>query len=133
DGVRGRVVVAGILLRRQQDLLVGAHHLFQGVDRLLAPHEEGDDHVGKDDNVTQRQDWVGLFARSLFHHCLWLAHVSFPSVTLQGLRTLPTGLDRSPGRLKNSSVAALQRPLRPRVARNEPRTREPLMPAYHLA
>src|SRR5581483_1828737 len=57
-----RIIVAGILLRCQQDLLVRAHHLFEGVDRLLASNEERDDHVRKDDDVAQRQDRIDLFS-----------------------------------------------------------------------
>jgi hypothetical protein len=32
DGVRSGIVVASVLLGREQDLLVGAHHLFERVD-----------------------------------------------------------------------------------------------------
>jgi len=38
------------------DLLVGAHHLFQRTDRLLAPDEQRHDVVWEDDDVAQRQD-----------------------------------------------------------------------------
>ncbi len=56
DGLRGRLVLARILLRGEQDLLVGAHHLFEGADRLLAADEERHDVVRKDDDVAQRQN-----------------------------------------------------------------------------
>ncbi len=54
-----RIVVRGVLLRGQQDERVGAHHLFQRLDRFFAPDEKGHDHVREDDNVAQRQHWVG--------------------------------------------------------------------------
>ncbi len=56
NGLDGRVVVLGILLGRQQNVLVVAHHLFEGADRLFAPHEQGHDHVREDDDVAQRQN-----------------------------------------------------------------------------
>ena len=73
DGIGRRIVVAGVLLRRQQDLLVGAHHLFERVDRLLAPDEQRHDHVRKDDDVAQRQDRIDLLA-ALVLGLLGLAH-----------------------------------------------------------
>jgi hypothetical protein len=59
DRVGGRVVVGGVLLRREQDEGVVAHHLFERTDRLLAADEQRHDHVGKDDDVAQRQDRIG--------------------------------------------------------------------------
>ena len=77
DRLRRRIVVAGVLLGRQHDLLVGAHHLFERVDRFLAADEERHDHVREDDNVPERQHRIGVLAaggdadqlRSL-GHCL---------------------------------------------------------------
>ena len=53
DVVRTWIVLARVLLRDQQDLLVLLHHLLERRDRLLATDEEGHDHVRKDDNVAQ--------------------------------------------------------------------------------
>ena len=55
DVVAAGIVLARILLRHQQDLLVVLHHLLERVDRLLAPDEQRDDHVREDDDVPQRQ------------------------------------------------------------------------------
>ena len=54
NGARRRIVVGGILLRGEQDEGVRAHHLFQRLDRLFAPDEKRNDHVGKDDDIAQR-------------------------------------------------------------------------------
>ena len=54
-----RIVVGGVLLRREQDERVGAHHLFERLDRLLAADEERHDHVREDDDVAQRQHRIG--------------------------------------------------------------------------
>jgi hypothetical protein len=48
---RRRIVLAGVFLGDEQNLLVVLHDVFQGMNRLLASHEEGHDHVGKDDDV----------------------------------------------------------------------------------
>ena len=55
DVVAAGIVLARVLLRHQQDLLVVLHHLLERVDRLLAPDEQGHDHVREDDDVPQRQ------------------------------------------------------------------------------
>ncbi len=54
DGVGRRIVVTGVLLGREQDVLVGAHDLFEGIDRLVAPDEQRDDHVREHHDVAQR-------------------------------------------------------------------------------
>ncbi len=59
DGAGCRIVVGGVLLRREQDERVRAHHLFERLDRLLPPDEERDDHVREDDDVAQGQYRVG--------------------------------------------------------------------------
>src|SRR5262249_7174257 len=64
DRIGGRIVIAGVLLCRQQDLLVRAHDLFEGIDRLLSADEQRHDHVGKHDDVAQRQDRINLPATS---------------------------------------------------------------------
>ncbi len=50
------VVGLGLLLRHQQDVLVGVHGLLEGADGAIAPHEERHHHVRKDDDVPQRED-----------------------------------------------------------------------------
>ncbi len=56
DGVRRRIVIDRVLLGGEQDLLLALHDLVEGAHRLLAPDEQGHDHVRKDDDVSQRQD-----------------------------------------------------------------------------
>ena len=50
-----RIVVAGILLGQQENLLLLVHHLFEGAHGFLAAHEQGHDHVREYDDVAQRQ------------------------------------------------------------------------------
>ena len=57
--VRRRIVVGRVLLRRQQNERVRAHHLFERLDRLLAADEERNDHVREDHDVAQRQHRIG--------------------------------------------------------------------------
>ena len=56
DVLRRRIVLRGVLLRDQQDLLVVLHHVLERADGLLAPDEQRHDHVREDDDVPQRQD-----------------------------------------------------------------------------
>ena len=58
DVLRAGIVLAGILLGDQQNLLVVLHDLFQGLYALLTTNEERDDHAGKHDDVAQRQDGI---------------------------------------------------------------------------
>ncbi len=79
DRIRRRIVVARILLGSEQDLLVGAHHLFERVDGLLAADEQRHDHVREDYDIAQRQDRIKLFCRRcLVFGCFELAHLLFP-------------------------------------------------------
>ncbi len=55
-----RLVLGGGLLGHQQDALAGFHGDFQGLDRLGTADEQGDDHVGEDNHVAQRQQRQGL-------------------------------------------------------------------------
>ena len=59
DRVGRRIVVGGVLLRREQDERVALHHLFERLDRLLAPDEQRHDHVREDHDVAQRKNRVG--------------------------------------------------------------------------
>ncbi len=59
DRVGRRIVVGGVLLGREQDEGIVAHHLFERTDRLLAADEQRHDHMGEDDDVAQRQDRIG--------------------------------------------------------------------------
>jgi hypothetical protein len=52
---RQRIVVGGVDLGGEHDLLVGPHHLFKRCDRFFTAHKQRHDHVGKDHNVAQRQ------------------------------------------------------------------------------
>jgi hypothetical protein len=58
DVIGAGVVLAGVLLGDQQDLLVVLHDLFEGLYALLATDEERHDHAGKHDDVAQRQDGI---------------------------------------------------------------------------
>ncbi len=59
DGVGVGIIVRGILLGGQQDLLVAPHHLVQRLNRLLAADEQRHDHVGENHDIAQRQDGNG--------------------------------------------------------------------------
>ena len=50
-----RVVDVGLLLRDQQDALVGLHRRFERLNRFLAADEQRDDHVRVNNDVPQRQ------------------------------------------------------------------------------
>lgn len=50
------IIISRILLGQQQNLLVARHRGLEGFDRLLAPHEQRDNHVRIDDDITQRQE-----------------------------------------------------------------------------
>eukprot|EP01132_Coremiostelium_polycephalum_P014500 gene14501-biopygen6823 len=56
QGIFARIIVSRISLGQQQDLLVARHRGLEGFDRLLAPHEQRDNHVRIDDDITQRQE-----------------------------------------------------------------------------
>ena len=55
DAVGSRLVIRRVLLGDEENLLVGAHHLFERGDRFLAADEERYDHVGENDDVPERQ------------------------------------------------------------------------------
>src|SRR5262249_32477938 len=74
DRIGRRIVIAGVLLCRQQDLFVRAHDLFEGIDRLLPPDEQRHDHVGKHDDVAQRQDRISLPTATPFLALCAVAH-----------------------------------------------------------
>ena len=77
DRVGRRIVVGGVLLRRQQNERVRAHHLFERLDRLLAADEQRHDHVREDDDVAQRQHRIGPgLARG--QRRTWFWRVSLP-------------------------------------------------------
>ncbi len=54
DIIGAGIVLSGILLGDEQDLLVVFHDVFQGAHGLLAPDEQRHDHVGKHHDVAQR-------------------------------------------------------------------------------
>ncbi len=62
DRIGRRIVVAGVHLGRQQDLLVGPHHLLERTDRLLAADKERHDHVREDDDVAQGKHGIEFVA-----------------------------------------------------------------------
>ncbi len=60
DRILRRLVVTRAHLRRQQDVGVVPHHLFEGANGLLAADEKRHDHVRKYDDVPQRKHREGL-------------------------------------------------------------------------
>ncbi len=62
DSVGFWIVVGGVHLGGEQDLLLRAHYLFQRLDRLFAPYEERHDHVRKHHYVAQRENCVDAVA-----------------------------------------------------------------------
>ncbi len=85
DVRRRGIVLGGVLLGDEQDLLVVLHHLFQRLDRFLAADEERHDHVGEHHNVAQRQYGIERAAGGFDH--------SNPSVT-RGGKTLAAEIGR---------------------------------------
>ena len=55
QAVGGGIVVGGVFLGEKQNLLFAVHHLVERAHGLLAAHEQGNDHVGKHNNVAQGQ------------------------------------------------------------------------------
>src|SRR5579863_37309 len=60
DRACGRIVVGRVHLRGEQDRLVRLHHFFERANRLLATDEQRHDDVRENDDVAQRQDWIGI-------------------------------------------------------------------------
>ena len=58
--LRGGIVHRRIDLAGEQNLLVLRHHLLEGAHGFLAADEQGHDHVWKDHDVAQWQDWIGM-------------------------------------------------------------------------
>ena len=54
--VFARVIVSRIFLSQQQNLLVARHRSLKGLDRFLASHEQWDNHVRINHNITQWQE-----------------------------------------------------------------------------
>ena len=53
-----RIVLRGILLGDEQDLLVVLHHVFERAHRFLAADKQRHDHVREDDDVAKGQDRI---------------------------------------------------------------------------
>ena len=63
-----RIILTRVALGNQQDLLVVVHHVFQRTNRLFAAHEQRDNHMREDNDVSQREDredWKRGFRRHL--------------------------------------------------------------------
>src|SRR6185437_14140875 len=103
------LVIARVLLRDKQDLLVRAHHFFKRGDRLLASHEQRHDHVREYDNVAQRQDRIELRSAFFGGGRLWFGHCSsvafFPGGTVEALRR---SIFRPPLRTASSPTNAVR-------------------------
>ncbi len=56
QGIFARIIIGRITLSQQQDLLVARHRGLEGFDRLLAPHEQRDNHVRIHHDITQWQE-----------------------------------------------------------------------------
>ncbi|VVN75234.1 hypothetical protein PS685_05262 [Pseudomonas fluorescens] len=50
------IVVSRVSLSQQKDLLVAGHRCLEGFDGFLAPHEQRDNHVRINHNITQWQE-----------------------------------------------------------------------------
>ena len=50
------IVFARVKLGNEEDVLVARHGLFERGDTLVATHEQGHDHLRKNDDVPQRQE-----------------------------------------------------------------------------
>src|SRR5690606_12978280 len=50
------VVDLGLLLGAQEDLAVGRHRLFEGVDRFFPPDEQRHDLMREDDQLAKRKE-----------------------------------------------------------------------------
>jgi len=72
DVVRLRLVLRGVLLGHEKDLLVVLHHVFQRAHGLFPADEERHDHMGKNHDVPQRKDRI-QGALGNFEHRVGLA------------------------------------------------------------
>ena len=56
NGIGCGIIVAGVALGDEQDLLVLAHHIFQRADGFFASDKQRHDHVRENHNVAQREN-----------------------------------------------------------------------------
>ena len=56
--VRRGVVLGGVFLRHQQNLLIVLHDVLKGAYRFIAADEQGHDHVRENDDVSKRKNGV---------------------------------------------------------------------------
>ncbi len=52
QAIFARIIVRGVFLRQQEDLLVAGHRCLQGLDGLFPTDEQRDDHVRVHHHVT---------------------------------------------------------------------------------
>ena len=78
DALGLRLVLGGVLLAREQDLLVVPHHRLERAHRLLAADEQRHDHVRKHHDVAQGQDGIGRTAQFCHGFVLTLAEAPGP-------------------------------------------------------
>ena len=64
EGIAARIILCRVKLGHKEDFLGAFHRRFQRGNALVATHEERDDHLRKNDNVTQRQKGI-LHSHSL--------------------------------------------------------------------
>ena len=55
QGVFAWIIVSGILLSQQKDLLLTGHRGLEGLDGLFTPHEQRDNHVRVNNDIAQWQ------------------------------------------------------------------------------
>ena len=65
--IRTRIILAGILLGNQQNLLVILHHRFQGTDGFFPAHEKRHDHMRKYNDIPQRENRKDIATQSFSH------------------------------------------------------------------
>ena len=93
DALGLRLVLGGVLLAGQQDLLVVLHHRLERAHALLAADEERHDHVREHHDVAQRKDGIGRTAQ--FCHGLVLVWQSARSRTPAAGRSLRSEMART--------------------------------------
>ncbi len=60
NGIRSRIIIGRILLRREENQRIVLHHLFERLDRFLAADEQRHNHVRENDDVAKRQHRIGV-------------------------------------------------------------------------
>ena len=114
--LRARVVLGGLLLRDEQDVLARVHRHVERLDRLGPPDEQRDDHVRKHDHVAQ----AAAAAARKGRWGEWILGTCVPSEV--GMREVKMG---AAGRPVKPPVG-----LRPRISLSKPALRSAPPPSW---